>query len=130
MSSSENGDTGLSPAVTAVTGSLVEPRHTEAWWCRRAVEVAARLGVRCSHWCSNSSRCAGMPGLPDLILAGPAGVMFREVKVGGAETTAEQDLWAYTLTESGQDWAIWDMPRDWPKAVEQMCSLLTTRKDQ
>jgi hypothetical protein len=51
-------------------------------------------------------------GFPDLVLAGPGGVAFREVKVGSNKATPEQMIWLSVLTSAGADAAIWH-ERDW-----------------
>lgn len=51
-------------------------------------------------------------GFPDLVIAGPRGVIFRELKSADGETTAEQDLWMWTLCKSGADCQVW-RPADW-----------------
>lgn len=50
------------------------------------------------HHCPDSRRCEGSTGFPDLVIAGPGGVIFAECKSDGGETTAEQDNWAFILT--------------------------------
>jgi hypothetical protein len=50
-------------------------------------------------------------GLPDLIVAGPNGVIWRELKVPPGTLTPEQVQWKWTLLASGQDWAVW-LPAD------------------
>src|SRR5262249_17983206 len=53
------------------------------------------------------SRGSWGPGFPDLVIAGPCGVLFREIKTEAGRTTVGQDGWAATLIEAGADWAIW-----------------------
>jgi hypothetical protein len=51
--------------------------------------------------------CTGK-GLPDLILAGPRGVIFREVKTTWPEKpTPEQTTWLYTLRAAGISAKVW-----------------------
>lgn len=79
---------------------------TETELTRRVLELAAGLGVL-AHHCTTSARCAGRPGLPDLILAGKDGVIFAELKSETGETSPEQDLWLWTLGESEQRIVTW-----------------------
>jgi hypothetical protein len=59
------------------------------------------------HHCLDSRKCSGA-GLPDLIIAGPAGLIFREVKVSPLDTpTSEQKAWLYMLQASGQGARVW-----------------------
>jgi hypothetical protein len=51
-------------------------------------------------------------GWPDLVIAGCRGVIFRECKSRGGETSADQDDWGWYLQNGGCDWAIW-RPADW-----------------
>jgi hypothetical protein len=46
-------------------------------------------------------------GFPDLVLAGPGGVLFRELKRQGKKPTAAQDEWLCALTDAGQDAGVW-----------------------
>lgn len=59
------------------------------------------------HHCQDSRKCSGA-GLPDLILAGPNGCLFREIKVSPFDVpTSQQKSWLYMLKASGQDAAVW-----------------------
>lgn len=66
--------------------------------------MCRRLLLCCYHP-HNSRRDSA--GFPDLVAAGQGGVIFRELKSAGGDTTAEQDLWGWTLTRAGADWGIW-----------------------
>lgn len=46
-------------------------------------------------------------GYPDLTIAGPGGVLFRELKSQKGTATAEQSVWLGQLTAGGQDAGIW-----------------------
>ena len=49
------------------------------------------------HCCGDGRRCEG-PGLPDLIIAGPRGVIFREVKSAAAPALRDdQKAWLRML---------------------------------
>lgn len=63
-------------------------------------------GLHAFH-CQDSRGSWG-PGFPDLVIAGPGGVIFRECKTQrkGAMTVL-QDGWAVALQGAGQDWAVW-----------------------
>lgn len=52
------------------------------------------------HHCADSRHCMGTPGLPDLIIAGPRGVIYAELKSADGETDADQDKWIWTLRRS------------------------------
>jgi hypothetical protein len=53
------------------------------------------------HHCRDSRSCQGPRGLPDLIIAGPRGLIFAEIKSEDGETSPAQDLWIWTLDRIG-----------------------------
>jgi hypothetical protein len=46
-------------------------------------------------------------GYPDLTIAGPEGILFRECKDRAAQATPGQRLWGQAINEAGGDWALW-----------------------
>lgn len=54
---------------------------------------------------------ASQAGFPDLVIIGPNGVLWRELKIPPDGLTGAQRALGYTLQASGQDWAVW-IPRD------------------
>lgn len=56
-----------------------------------------------AHYCRNSRSCFGDNGLPDLILAGPYGTAFYEVKTGHDIPSPAQTSWAHMLRAGGQE---------------------------
>jgi hypothetical protein len=80
--------------------------------CEQIGELCDELGLLW-HWCKDPrSSCKGKRGLPDLIIAGEHGLLVREIKSPGYDTSAAQDLWIWTLHQSGADVAVW-WPADW-----------------
>lgn len=63
------------------------------------------LGLYAYH--AADSRRSWGPGFPDLVIAGPRGILFREAKTDAGQLTRNQKLWGYRLAESGGDWAVW-----------------------
>jgi len=60
------------------------------------------------HHCLHSTRCEGSPGLADLIIIGPGGILFRECKPHpGAHPSPAQTAWKYAILGAGGDWALW-----------------------
>ncbi len=55
-------------------------------------------------------------GFPDLVLVGPAGVIFRELKAERGRLTLDQREWLDRLRQAGAAAAVW-RPRDWPSRV-------------
>jgi hypothetical protein len=84
---------------------------SEAELTARILCLAAELGVL-AHHCPTTVRCVGARGLPDLILAGPAGVLLAELKTAAGDTSAYQDEWLWTLTAAGARAVVW-RPADW-----------------
>lgn len=53
----------------------------------------------------------GDSGFPDLVIAGPQGVLFRELKGSRGRLAAHQQQWCDVLVAAGHDWGMW-RPRD------------------
>ena len=62
------------------------------------------LGLR--WWHDNDSR-RNKAGLPDLIVVGPHGVLFRELKTTTGRVTPEQRDWLVELAAAGADADVW-----------------------
>ncbi len=60
--------------------------------------------------CRNSIGSLGR-GFPDMVIAGPGGTAFAELKTNGAALTPDQRHWGSVLEKSGQLWLVW-RPRD------------------
>lgn len=74
-----------------------------------------RLGITRVYRTPRADRAgvsSGGRGFPDLVIAAPAGMVMRECKSRGGETSADQDDWGWHLHRAGVDWAIW-RPEDW-----------------
>ncbi len=76
-------------------------------------ELARMLGLLVYHT-TDSRRCA--PGFPDLVIAGPGGVLFRELKTATGKVSSEQTAWLAMLAAGGADCGIW-RPGDLRDAV-------------
>jgi hypothetical protein len=77
-------------------------------------EVTERCDQRGITWVHISAphhnrRRHNLIGFPDLLLVGPAGIAFRELKSNrlGARASSEQTVWKYRLQAIGQDWQLW-----------------------
>ena len=64
------------------------------------------LGLQ-HHHCHDSRRCEGPRGLPDLVIAGPGGILFAELKDSDGDTSADQDRWLYMLHRAEVPYAVW-----------------------
>ncbi len=73
------------------------------------LELAARLRLHAYHT-FDSRRSA--PGFPDLIIAGPGGHLFAELKSAGGKLSPEQVDWKYALSAAGATYRVW-YPHHW-----------------
>ena len=95
---------------------MTDDRNQEERALQRAVErLCDELGLLWHH-CGRPVTCSGRDGLPDLIAAGPGGLVIPELKSQDGITTAGQDLWGWTLTRAWSrmgaashpsGWAVW-----------------------
>ena len=72
---------------------------------RHVAELAEQHGVLFHH-CRDSRSCSGNAGLPDVILVGPGGVLFRELKGSGYRSPRQTD-WHWMLRAAGADTGLW-----------------------
>ena len=92
---------GLIPAM----GDAVALTHRQLIDQIAALAQARRLQW---HYCPDSRRCLGSAGFPDLLIGGPRGIILAEIKTADDDTSAEQDLWAFTLAEASRNlYALW-----------------------
>jgi len=87
---------------------------TEAQFQRAVLALCKVLHLRVAHfrpartakgWATPVS--ADGAGFPDLVIVGPNGLLFRELKTRRGRTTAEQDQWLWQLTHAGADAHVW-----------------------
>lgn len=72
---------------------------------QRSIEGrATRYGLKVYH--TEDSR-RSRKGWPDLVLAGPGGMVYRELKIPPRTTTVEQEQWLALLVQLGQDAKVW-----------------------
>ncbi len=79
-----------------------------------AVREACRWSALLVYHTHDSRRSE--PGFPDLVVVGPHGVIFRELKAFSGRLTADQRRWLDRLTEAGADADVW-RPDAWPTRV-------------
>lgn len=65
---------------------------------------AVRYGLKVYH--THDAR-GSQRGWPDLVVAGPGGVIFRELKTAKGKLTLDQIQWIELLARSGLDAGIW-----------------------
>lgn len=78
---------------------------TEAELDRVVAEECARLGVR--RYAVPDSRRVEFRGFPDLVLWGPGGLIFRELKSEQGRLSRDQQRVADSLREAKQNWGVW-----------------------
>lgn len=66
------------------------------------------------------SRTSVGVGFPDLVIAGPGGVIFRELKNATLQPTPEQMTWLGTLEAGGADVGMW-RPAHWYDGTISAC---------
>lgn len=64
----------------------------------------------------DSRRLVAGAGFPDLLIAGPHKVVFRELKSEGGNLSREQQRWRVQLLAAGCDYGIW-RPVHWPGVI-------------
>jgi len=120
------GDPGGHPAGGAATPPAVLPagprardkaaatlaaqmdEDTVEWHLRRLIKDLRDLGghILAYHpWKTHVRRAA--EGWPDWVLAGPGGVMFRELKREGKNPTKAQQEWLDHMVAAGLDAGVW-----------------------
>ena len=87
------------------------------------LDACALLRLRTAHfrpaWTAKGYRTAVQgdgKGFPDLVIIGPRGVLYRELKGPRGSLSTEQDAWLAALTDAGQDAGVW-RETDWPEVV-------------
>ena len=64
------------------------------------------------RWHHETDSRKSKPGFPDLVIVGPGGTLFRELKKQHGRVRKDQKDWLEDLTKAGADAAIW-RPSDW-----------------
>lgn len=92
-------------------------RPTACDWHRyagvRQAGMIAAISELCSgfglmwHFVPDSRRLNCPKGFPDVVIAGPGGVIFRELKTPHHYLTPEQKTWSWTLRSAGADFKVW-----------------------
>jgi hypothetical protein len=74
------------------------------------IALCRTFGLRVYH--THNSKHSTEIGFPDLVITGPAGTLYRELKGDGENPTGSQSAYLADLTASGQDAGWWN-PDDW-----------------
>jgi len=60
------------------------------------------------HHCPDSRGCSGTPGLPDFIIIGPRGIIWREAKPHPGELPrGGQVAWKYAVMANLMNYDVW-----------------------
>ena len=76
-----------------------------------AILLEVRRLCLIAYWLPDS-RLAPGKGFPDLVIAGPYGHLFAELKTPGQKLTSPQTTWRNMLVAGRADYHLWQ-PRDW-----------------
>jgi hypothetical protein len=90
------------PAGTTLAAAAMSEDDLE----RAIRRIIADLPALGAFHARDSRRSAG-PGYPDWTIAGPGGVIWRELKTMRGRLTREQDDWLCLLTDAGGDAGVW-----------------------
>ena len=94
---------GASPApaagLQAIAAAMSEARLEE-----HVRELCKGLGIVRIHVYNSRGTT---PGVPDDILIGPRGVLWRELKTMRGKVTVAQQTLGEALLAAGQDWGVW-----------------------
>lgn len=85
------------------------PRMSEAQLQQAVLDLARWLKLYAYHT-RDSRRSA--KGFPDLVIAGPGGLIFRELKTDSGTWTIDQKAWGHALVVARADFDTW-RPADW-----------------
>lgn len=77
------------------------------------IDLAQLLKLRVAHFRPARTTTGwvtpiqGDPGFPDLVIVGPYGLIFRELKSKIGRLSTDQNQWILDLKAAGQNVAIW-----------------------
>lgn len=91
----------------------------ESHWQQRITDLCDLLDLKWHH--ETDSR-RSKSGFPDLVIAGPGGVMFVELKTDKGRVSKDQEEWIARLRAGGAEAHIW-RPCHWEWAYYRLHSL-------
>jgi hypothetical protein len=103
-----------------ITRGQSEPRNREEDnLFDQVVDVARFKNVLVAHFRPARTKDGGWrtpvaadgKGWPDLVLVGPGGILYRELKSSTGALMPNQRVWRDSLVAAGANWAVW-RPRD------------------
>lgn len=81
----------------------------------RIGQLADELGVRWVYY-PRTVQLRGHRGAPDILLAGPGGVAFAEIKTG-TDLEPDQVRWRDVLQAAGARWHLWQPGSLWDDSI-------------
>lgn len=90
-------------------GPGAAPRMTEAQLQQAITDLARWLRLYVYH--TRDSRGSAR-GFPDLVIVGPHGILWRELKSDSGNLAVDQRAWGRALVRAGAGWSVW-RPADW-----------------
>jgi hypothetical protein len=103
---------------------------------RAVIDVCRLLHLRVAHFRpARTDRGWRTPvegdgaGFPDLVIVGPGGVAYRELKSARGQLTADQLAWRDALLDAGADHHLW-RPADWTAgSIRQELRMLAGKEE-
>lgn len=111
---------------------------TEEQLLRSVLDTARLLGVTTAHFrpaLSQSGRwhtavAGDGKGFPDLVLVGPGGILYRELKTDVGRLKPEQVVWIRTLKAGGADADVWREADMHSGRIERELRAIRSRKPE
>lgn len=104
-------------------GGQLAPNLSEEAFQSRIVGECAWRRLKWHHETDSRRTRAGWP---DLVIAGPGGVVFAELKREGKKPTDDQQRWLDALRDAGAEVYLWH-PSDWPEITRVLQRLAQPR---
>lgn len=92
--------------------SLKEAEMTERQLQDRIIAYCQWLRLKVYHVNRSDKGVVSSKGFPDLVIAGPMGTIFVELKSQAGKVTEEQKEWLAVLSRSQDHVYVW-RPEDW-----------------
>lgn len=94
-------------------------RMLEAHFQSRITDLCNLLHLKWHHEVDSRK---SKSGFPDLVISGPGGVLFAELKKHDGRVSTDQRAWANSLAAGGAEVHIW-RPDDWPAIYTRLHEL-------
>jgi hypothetical protein len=95
--------------LTAADQLAAAPRMTEAQLQQSITDLCRYLALYVYH--TRDSRGSAR-GFPDLVIVGPCGILWRELKSDTGTITPDQRAWGRAIDGAAGNWSVW-RPSEW-----------------